>query len=167
MTKNSTKTRIAGSAVLTLLLALAILALACTSATAATDPVAQAKADIAKALADAQAQHDVVIADANKLAADLQALAGTKDRATAKATLQADLAKLRADRQAALSVLQADKRQIEQDLAAVRAAKVKPGDLKAVLQQAAQAYRQLQSEVEAALGAAKAAEQGALAGVHK
>ena len=150
-----------------LVLTLAILALSSTPALAASDPVAQTRADIQKALADAQAQHDIVVADANKLASDLQSLVAAKDRQGAKATLQADLAQLRTDRQAALAVLAADRQQVQQDLAALRAAKVKPGDLKAVLQQADQAFKALKQDVDAALGAAKAAEQAAVAGVRK
>jgi hypothetical protein len=139
-----------------------------TPALAADDPVASAKADLATLLADAQAKHDTLIADANKLKADVAAASAAKDRKALKTTLRADLQQLRSDRQAAIALLQADRDRLKADLEAVRQARAGRGsDLRSLLEQARATLAQEREETQAAMQAARQAEQAALAAFKK
>jgi hypothetical protein len=137
---------------LTLLVTALALAVLAPAATAQGDPAAAVKADLAKLVSDADARHDVVIADANKLAADAQAAKGGT-KAAARAAIKADLAKLRADRKAAAEVVKADRAQLKTDLAAAKDAKALKG-LRSSLKEARTALKQQRAEVKAALQAA-------------
>jgi ABC-type transporter MlaC component len=136
-------------------MALVLGVLAPSAALADADPVAAVKADVAKLLSDASARHDVVIADANKLAADAEAAKGGT-KAAARATIKADLAKLRADRKAAAVILKADRAQLKTDLEAAKEAKALKG-LRGTLKDARDTLKQQRAEVKQALEAAHAA----------
>jgi len=120
-------------------------------ARAGTDPVAAVQADVQKLTADAGTLHSTVLADAQRISADVQSLQGA-DRKTVVTTLKADAQKLRSDRQQLAPAVQADRQALMSDLQAVRQAKAGKGSqLKGVLQQL---HAALQQERQATLAAA-------------
>jgi hypothetical protein len=94
---------------------------------------------------DASSAHATLLADGQKLLADITSLQGTKDRAAAKTLLTADLAKPKADRQSAHSTLQADRTALQADLQALKG--TKPG--KDAAKQLKQGLQQLHASLEA------------------
>jgi hypothetical protein len=140
----------------------------------AADPVATAQATLQKLVIDATTLHSTVLADAQKISADVQALQGSTDRATVRQTLQADWKKIQADRAQLWPTVQSDWAQLKTDLAAVRASKTGKGQLKPLLQQANAQLAQERDAVKTALQAAHQAAQalrdslkGSAAGTHK
>src|SRR5207302_8956129 len=107
---------------------------------AEADPAASVKADIAKLLDDAKAQHDLVVGQA-------LGISGTGD-------VKSALESLRSARQAAVSLLESDRAQVKADLDGLKHGKAKHGDLPNLLQQANAALKQEGSEVQAAVDAA-------------
>jgi hypothetical protein len=126
----------------------------------AADPVTTAQADIQKLVSDATTLHSTVLADAQKISADVQALQGSTDRATVRQTLTADAQKVKADRDQLWPTVQADWAQLKTDLQAVRTSKTGKGQLKPLLQQAnaqlAQERDAVKTELQSAHQAAQA-----------
>jgi chromosome segregation ATPase len=126
----------------------------------AADPVAAAQATIQKLVSDATTLHSTVLADAQKISADVQSLQGSTDRAAARQTLKADAQKIKADRAQLWPTVQADWAQLKTDLQAVRDSKTGKGQLKPLLQQAKAQLAQERDAVKTALQAAHQAAQG-------
>lgn len=124
------------------------------TARAGSDPVATVQADVQKLVSDATALHSAILADAQKISADVQALQGTTDKATVRATLKADWQKVQSDRQQLLPPVQADWTQLKADVGAARAAKAGKGQLAPMLKQANEALAQQRAAVQQALQAA-------------
>jgi exonuclease VII large subunit len=126
---------------------------------AADDPVATAQADLQTLVKDATTLHSTVLADAQKISSDVQALQGSTNRQTIRQTLQADVQKVQSDRQQLLPAVEADWNRLKSDLAAVKQAKAGKGQLKPLLQQAQQQLQQERDAVKAALQSAHQAAQ--------
>jgi hypothetical protein len=125
----------------------------------ADDPVATAQATLQKLVSDATTLQSTVLADAQKISADVQALQGSTSRATIRQTLQADAQKITADRAQLLPAVQSDWAQLKTDLAAVKSSKTGKGQLKPLLQQANAQLAQERDAVKAALQSAHQAAQ--------
>jgi len=142
-------------------LALALLVAAGVGAATAraADPVATAQATIQKLVTDATTLHSTVLADAQKISADVQSLQGSTDRATVRTTLTADAQKIKADRDQLWPTVQADWAQLKTDLQAVKTSKTGKGQLKPLLQQANAQLAQERDAVKTALQSAHQAAQ--------
>ena len=140
--------------------AAAVLAVGIGSATARADssPVASVQADVQKLTADAGTLHSTVLADAQKISSDVQALSGA-DRKTVATTLKADQQKVQSDRAQLLPAVQADWQQLKTDVQAARQAKAGQGQLKPLLQQMNAALAQERDAVKTALQSAHQAAQ--------
>lgn len=134
-------------------------------AVAQTDPAVAARSDMSKLLAEANATHDTVIADAGKLESDAHSLVGATKQQI-RVTLRADRAALRTDMRAGRVLLHADRAQLLVDLKAARQAKVAK-QLKPELQQLHAALKQDRAEVKQALASAREAVKALRAGLKK
>lgn len=101
----------------------------------ADDGTAAVQADIAKLKTDVQAKHDQVVADAQKLESDADALVGT-DKKTAKQTIKVDALKLTGDWKSLLSTCLADRQQLRKDFRAAVQAGASKQQLKLLRRQA-------------------------------
>ncbi len=99
-----------------------------------------------------------MLADAQKISADVAALQGS-DRKTVAATLKADVQKIQSDRAALVPAVQSDWNQLKSDLQAARQAKAGKGQLKPLLQQMNAALAQERDAVKTALQSAHQAAQ--------
>jgi chromosome segregation ATPase len=141
-----------------LVLAAVVLAVGA-GAARADDSVGTAKTDLQKLVTDATTLHNTVLADAQKISADVQSLQGSTDRQTIAQTLQADVQKVQSDRAQLVPAVQADWAQLKTDLQAVRQSKSGNGELKPLLQQANQQLSQERDSVQTALQSARQAAQ--------
>jgi hypothetical protein len=126
---------------------------------ASADPGAAVKADVAKLLADAQAKHDTIVADAQQLQADVQSLRGATDKAAAKAAVKADLDRLRADRDALAAALKPDRERLAADMKVALGSQEGRLALRGLLKQTIESLKQERQSTRAAIGAARQAEQ--------
>jgi hypothetical protein len=105
-------------------------------ASKATD-LSAVQSDIAKLVADVNAKHDLVVADAAKVVRDAKALQSS-DKQVTTATLKADLLKLESDWHELLKASEADRQQLRKDAVAAYQDPAQRDQLRQILTQAAQ-----------------------------
>jgi hypothetical protein len=122
----------------------------------ADDPLGTIKADIAQLQTDVKAKHDAVLADAQTLQNDAQALLGA-DKETAKATIKADVLKLTGDWKSLLSVCLDDRNKLHADIAAAHAAGIGKDQIRPLVREANLQIRASNLEMRAGVAKARAA----------
>lgn len=144
---------------MTLILALAVVAAALIVPVAAfaDDPVSTVQADIAKLKSDVQTKHDTVLADAQKLEADADALAGTSDKKAARQTIKADAQKLGSDWKSLLATCLADRAQLHKDVLAAKDAGVPKHQVRLLVRQANLEIRLVNLDMRSAVAKARLA----------
>ena len=143
----------------TLILAVAVCAAALLVPVAALadDPVSTVQADIAKLKSDVQSKHDTVVADAQKLESDADALAGTSDKNAARQTIKADAQKLRSDWKSLLATCLADRAQLHKDVQAAKDAGVSKHQVRLLVRQGNLEIRLVNLDLRSAVAKARLA----------
>jgi len=140
---------------------LAAAALASSALAGSSAPVpASIQADITKTSTDVKTLHDTIVADANKIQADVQSLTGSIDRSQIKSTLSADLQQLASDRKSANDTIKADWQQLQSDWQAAHAADETKGQIAPLVKEMVSSNLALRADLQQAVKSAREAIQG-------